>query len=304
MILANLVHFNIFNVFPEYFLGISVLSTLAVIILSSYSGLWVYCSKSFKRIYSLSFITHMFFKFKKQFRTIKKRKSYFDQRFFASYEILHWPGKLCKLRPFWFSVFFKTVKHFMLDVYLLLVVDVSKILVFFRFILVFVVIILSSPDYTFCMEVDLTDSNNFSSPDIQDKLSALSNAEVTLKKCEADLTSISDSDLNERNIQKTHRKVNKMLSTTRIVANEISGIETNSYAKMSDFNFRLNHLKQIAGSQQPVVSNHNSILDPTDSSLWKDLQKYQLTSIFTAATAATGVVLTLAVILVRSPKNF
>jgi len=286
----------------EYILVISVLSILAVIILSIYSGLWVYFSKSFKRIYRLSFITHMFFKFKKQFRKIKTRKSYFDPRFLASYEILHRVGKLCKLRPFWFSVFVKTVKHSLLDVYLLLVVDVSKILVFFRFILVFVVIILSSPDYSFCMEVDLTDSNNFSGSDIQDKLSTLSNAEGALKKCEADLTSISDSELNERNIQKAHRKVNRMLSTTRIVTNEILGIETNSYAKLSDFNFRLNHLKQIAGSQQSVVSNHNSILDPTDSPLWKDLQKYQLTSVFTVATAVTGVALTLAVILVRSPK--
>ena len=87
------------------------------------------------------------------------------------------------------------------------------------------------------MEIYLTDFNNSSGQDITKNINVLSNAKVTLKKCEADITSIRDTSFDKSNIHKAPRKVNKMSSATRIVADEILGIETNSYVKSSDFNF-------------------------------------------------------------------
>lgn len=116
------------------------------------------------------------------------------------------------------------------------------------------------------MDTNLIDPNNSSGEDTTHNLSALSNVESPLKKCEVHIIFIRDSRLNDSEIHVIHKKVRKMLSVTTIVADNISAMATSSYTKLSDFNSRLNYLKQIAVSQQQQVLDHKLILDPTDSS--------------------------------------
>jgi hypothetical protein len=238
---------------------------------------------------------------------LKNVRRHCSPKFLAAHRASGHAGKIYKLKPYphRFFVALRILKDWVLQINLLILVHSSYIPFVFRFTSMLIIFLLCSPEYTSCMDFELSDSASSSDQEeITEHSHAFSKAKLELEMCESNIRSLSKDLIrglkNKSNIQE---RIGVILSNAEAAEKEIECVKTHDYIQLSDLTQRFNTLKQTAVSQQKQVSEHNLILDPTNSPLWKQLKMCNMTSLFTLATAATGIALTLVVTFVRSSKN-
>lgn len=224
--------------------------------------------------------------------------------------LLLWPSVLVLIAYFKDSfsklfVFKRALQYFFSDLYIFIFTNLPIFFLLMRFSWMILLYKLGSPEYTYCMEMDITDYYN-----------SVSGMEARLSACQVQIQEIViawDQGLIDKSELQT--QIEALLDQIQSIQNDMELVQTGHFDPLNEILQDIHNLKLDLNIQREVLMSHENVLnkdfkerqkelnevpDPFPS-LWEQLNKIQWNSKLALATSV--VALGICCALITGPKS-